>query len=109
MINIWRRSSAFITDLKKQLNHFVAMAAKLGFNEAEAKEAFAIAFKKQKECFNKFSELGKIAIDNARMTKRPVIAVLGRPYNSFTPDANMGIPRNIHPGLFGYPVRYPSF
>ena len=27
--------------------------------------------------------------------QRPVIAVLGRPYNAFTPDANMGIPRKF--------------
>ncbi|MEN6423486.1 MAG: acyl-CoA dehydratase activase [Smithella sp.] len=84
---------SFHYGLEKAAESFVAMAAKLGFNEAEAREAFAIAFKKQKECFNKFSELGKIAIENARLAKRPVIAVLGRPYNSFTTDANMGIPR----------------
>jgi predicted CoA-substrate-specific enzyme activase len=72
---------------------FIEMAAKLGFSETEAKEAFASAHKKQMECFALFSELGRQAIVDARLAKRPVIAILGRPYNSFTTDANMDIPR----------------
>ena len=35
------------------------------------------------------------ALETARGAKRPVIALLGRPYNAFTPDANMGIPRKF--------------
>jgi len=69
------------------------MAAKFGFGENEAREAFSCAYEKQMECFHKFSELGKIAVEDARQAKRPVIAILGRPYNSFSLDANMGIPR----------------
>ncbi len=65
----------------------------LGFTESEAKNAFAIAYEKQMECFARFSELGKTALEEARKAKRPVIALLGRPYNAFTTDANMGIPR----------------
>jgi len=84
---------SFMYGTDKAVEPFIAMAAKLGFEENEAKEAFAFAYKKQMECFNKFSELGKKALEEARQSKRPVIAVLGRPYNSFTTDANMGIPR----------------
>ena len=72
---------------------FIEMAAKLGFSETEAKEAFAAAYEKQMECYAIFSELGRQAIADARQAKRPVIAILGRPYNSFTTDANMDIPR----------------
>ena len=39
------------------------------------------------------ARLGKTALAEARKAKRPVIALLGRPYNAFTTDANMGIPR----------------
>jgi predicted nucleotide-binding protein (sugar kinase/HSP70/actin superfamily) len=69
------------------------MAVALGFDQNEGRKAFDIAYEKQMECFAKFTELGKQALDDARRTKRPVIALLGRPYNSFTADANMGIPR----------------
>jgi predicted nucleotide-binding protein (sugar kinase/HSP70/actin superfamily) len=72
---------------------FIKMAARLGFDENEAQEAFDLAYAKQMECFSRFSELGKLALEEARQAKRPVIAILGRPYNSFTNDANMGIPR----------------
>ncbi|MFA5321032.1 MAG: acyl-CoA dehydratase activase [Smithella sp.] len=84
---------SFHYGLEKASEAFIAMAARMGFDEARAREAFAIAYEKQMECFKKFSELGAKALEDARKAKRSVIAVLGRPYNSFTPDANMGIPR----------------
>ena len=84
---------SFMYGLEKAAEPFVAMAADLGFGEGEAKNAFAVAHEKQMECFAKFAELGRQALEEARRAKRPVIAVLGRPYNSFTTDANMGIPR----------------
>jgi predicted CoA-substrate-specific enzyme activase len=84
---------SFMYGTDKAAEPFIAMATGIGFGENEAKEAFTFAYEKQMECFNKFSELGKKAIEEARQAKRPVIAILGRPYNSFTPDANMGIPR----------------
>jgi len=40
-----------------------------------------------------FSILGNEALAEARRSKRPLIAILGRPYNAFTSDANMGIPQ----------------
>ncbi|MBN1471816.1 MAG: hypothetical protein JW925_08540, partial [Syntrophaceae bacterium] len=86
---------SFMYGTKKAAEPFIAMAAKMGFGETEAKEAFFIAFEKQKDCFKKFYELGSQALKEARLSRRPVIAVLGRPYNSFTPDANMGIPRKF--------------
>ena len=84
---------SFMYGLEKAAEPFVAMAATLGFSESQAKTAFNIAYEKQMECFAKFAELGKRALEEARLAKRAVIAVLGRPYNSFTADANMGIPR----------------
>ncbi len=74
---------------------FVEVAGRLGFGEAEGRKAFQIAVSKQGEYFRKASALGREALEEARKAKRPVIAVLGRPYNAFTPEANMGIPRKF--------------
>jgi len=84
---------SFMLGVDKAAEPFVAMAAQLGFDEVEAKKAFLLAYDKQMDCFRRFSELGRQALAEARRAERPVIAVLGRPYNSFTADANMGIPR----------------
>ena len=84
---------SFMYGTQKASESFIAMAVRLGFDQEDARLAFSVALEKQMECFRKFAELGKIAIENSRKSQRPVIAVLGRPYNAFTPDANMGIPR----------------
>lgn len=84
---------SFLYGTEKAAEPFVEMAVRMGFAKDEARKAFDVAFKKQMECFLRLSELGKQALEDARRAKRPVIAILGRPYNSFTSDANMGIPR----------------
>jgi predicted CoA-substrate-specific enzyme activase len=84
---------SFMYGTDKAAEPFILMAAKLGFSDAEAKKAFNVAWEKQRECFARFSELGRHALQESRNAKHPVIAIMGRPYNSFTPDANMGIPR----------------
>jgi predicted CoA-substrate-specific enzyme activase len=84
---------SFMYGLEKASESFVKMALSLGFTESESKKAFAIAYNKQMEYFAKAGELGKTALAEAKRAKRPVIALLGRPYNAFTTDANMGIPR----------------
>jgi len=84
---------SFMYGTEKAAEPFIAMAAKLGVSESDAKNAFAVAYEKQMDCFAKFTALGKQALTEARQSKRAVIAILGRPYNSFTTDANMGIPR----------------
>jgi predicted CoA-substrate-specific enzyme activase len=84
---------SFMHGTDKAAEPFITMAAALGIGESEAKKAFVLAYEKQMECFARFAELGRQAIAEARLAKRPVIALLGRPYNAFTADANMGIPR----------------
>jgi predicted CoA-substrate-specific enzyme activase len=84
---------SFTHGMKKASEPFIDVAVKLGFSESDAREAFSLAFEKQMNCFASFSALGKQALKEARESKRPVIAILGRPYNAFTADANMGIPR----------------
>ena len=80
---------------KKALEHFAAMAELLGIGEPETRAAFDIAVAKQREYFSAAMALGREALEEAKKADRPVIAVLGRPYNAFTPEANMGIPRKF--------------
>ncbi len=80
---------------KKALEHFCNMTALLDISEAETKRAFDKALLKQNEYFSKALALGREALEEAKKADRPVIAILGRPYNAFTPEANMGIPRKF--------------
>ncbi|MBN1532470.1 MAG: activase [Spirochaetes bacterium] len=77
---------------EKALEGFMEMGRKLGFPEREVRRAFATGVEKQREFMARYRELGIEALERARMLDHPVIAVLGRPYNAFTRDANMGIP-----------------
>jgi len=79
----------------KALELFCEMAKRLGIGEAETKAAFDLAMSKQQAYFDAVHSMGRVALEDARKANRPVIAVLGRPYNAFTPEANMGIPRKF--------------
>jgi predicted CoA-substrate-specific enzyme activase len=79
----------------KALELFCEMTSRLGIGEAETKEAFRKARARQQAYFEATLEMGREALQEARKADRPVIAVLGRPYNAFTPEANMGIPRKF--------------
>ncbi len=83
---------SFKFGIEKALQEFVEMGNQLGIPVGEVKSAFYKACKKQQEFMDKCTELGKRALEESRESKRPVIAILGRPYNAFTRDANMGIP-----------------
>ncbi|MDR1903902.1 MAG: acyl-CoA dehydratase activase [Treponema sp.] len=79
----------------KALELFTVMSEKLGIGEAETRAAFEKALAKQQAYFEAVKKLGEEAMEDARKANRPVIALLGRPYNAFTPEANMGIPRKF--------------
>jgi predicted CoA-substrate-specific enzyme activase len=79
----------------KALELFTVMTEKLGISAAETKNAFDKALAKQNEYFSAVKKLGLEALEDARKADRPVIAILGRPYNAFTAEANMGIPRKF--------------
>ncbi|MDR2362993.1 MAG: acyl-CoA dehydratase activase, partial [Spirochaetaceae bacterium] len=74
---------------------FTEMTRRLGIGEEETRAAFTKALDKQNAYFEAVKRLGLEALEDARKADRPVIAVLGRPYNAFTPEANMGIPRKF--------------
>ncbi len=80
---------------EKARKSFIDMAAGLGVGKNEASAAFDLALGRQKEYFHQARQLGTRALEEARRASRPVIALLGRPYNAFTRDANMGIPKKF--------------
>lgn len=80
---------------QKALEYFLKMGDQLSIPKEEIETAFNIAYEKQEEYFTKSRELGEKALKESKKAERPVIAILGRPYNAFTKDANMGIPGNL--------------
>ncbi len=81
--------------LKKAGEYFQSLAEDLGFSAIEGQAAFDKALAKQNAYFKACENLGQEALEWSRKQKEPVIAILGRPYNAFTQDANMGIPRKF--------------
>ncbi|MCU0847710.1 MAG: acyl-CoA dehydratase activase [Spirochaetes bacterium] len=77
---------------EKALEAFIDMGKQLGVPEREVRAAFKTATEKQEEFWTRYKEMGIEALERARKADHAVIAVLGRPYNAFTRDANMGIP-----------------
>ncbi len=79
----------------KALELFQKLGKQLDISESEIKKAFGVAVQKQEEFLHKLKELGLEALEFARKSEKPVIALLGRPYNAFTREANMGIPKKF--------------
>lgn len=75
------------------LKEFLNMAVKMGFSEKQGKRAFRQALQYQKDIETAFKEKGRQFFKaSTEDTGRPSVLLLGRPYNAFTKDANMGIP-----------------
>jgi predicted CoA-substrate-specific enzyme activase len=77
-------------------NTFITMAKDLGITKKLAKKAFAQAIKKQQQFEEELLDYGKKALTH--LDEHPEtfgIVLLGRPYNAFTDDANMGIPHKV--------------
>ncbi len=86
---------SFKDGMARARESFIEIGITLGCSAKESGRAFDIAHEKQIEYFNRARELGKTALASARIAKRPVIALLGKPYNAFASDANMGVPRKF--------------
>ncbi|GMO26035.1 MAG: acyl-CoA dehydratase activase [Termitinemataceae bacterium] len=80
---------------EKAFELFCIMTQMLGISAEETRRAFDIALAKQNAFFDAYKKMGEQALEDARKADRPVIAILGRPYNAFTQEANMGIPRKF--------------
>ncbi|MEW6364055.1 MAG: acyl-CoA dehydratase activase [Acidobacteriota bacterium] len=75
---------------------FEDMAEKLGFTRAEGSRAYDIGVERFRQFLAAYRELGrKVLREVEENPDRVYIALLGRPYNAFTRDANMGIPRKF--------------
>lgn len=80
---------------EKALEYFIKMGERLSIGESEIRSAFKFALTKQQDYFKKAMALGQRALKETKKEERAVIALLGRPYNAFTAEANMGIPRKF--------------
>ncbi|MBN2340857.1 MAG: activase [Deltaproteobacteria bacterium] len=83
-------------DLRGSSDEFEQIAVKMGFTA----ERGAAAYKKGVEMYDQFLRayraLGDEVLEQvARHPEKKYICLLGRPYNAFTRDANMGIPRKL--------------
>ncbi len=75
---------------------FEDVAEKLGFSRAEGSRAYDIGVEQYQRFLAAYKELGrKVLREVQENPDRVYIALCGRPYNSFTRDANMGIPRKF--------------
>ncbi len=75
---------------------FEDVAEQLGFTRAEGSRAYDIGVELFKRFQVAYRELGRRVLrEVADNPDRVYIALLGRPYNAFTRDANMGIPRKF--------------
>lgn len=74
----------------------VEMTKKMGISEKDARKAWKTACKKQQNFEKELIETGKKVIEYLDNNPDKFgIVLFGRPYNSFTSDANMGIPHKV--------------
>ena len=85
---------------KNLITSFIKMANQMGFKSKEAKSAILNAIEYQNNFDKKLDEWGGQVLKEINKEKNPAILLIGRPYNAFTKDANMGIPdKFINKGL----------
>jgi predicted nucleotide-binding protein (sugar kinase/HSP70/actin superfamily) len=73
----------------------VDVAVRLGLSRSQGRKAWAFALERQKACYEEGRRIGAEVVAKAAESKKPVIALFGRPYNALTSQANMGIPRKF--------------
>jgi predicted nucleotide-binding protein (sugar kinase/HSP70/actin superfamily) len=86
---------SFNNGFDKSGQPFIETAKQMGFSTAEGKRAFKKGMEAYKAYLRKAREVGLKAIELAEKEKQRTIVIFGRPYNAFTRDANMGIPRKF--------------
>jgi predicted CoA-substrate-specific enzyme activase len=75
---------------------FEDVAEQLGFTRAEGGRAYDVGVMQYRRFLGAYHELGRRVLREVEThPDRVYIALLGRPYNAFTRDANMGIPRKF--------------
>lgn len=75
---------------------FEDVAEKLGFGRDEGRRAYDTGTEQYQRFLAAYRELGrKVLTEVQENPDRVYVALCGRPYNAFTRDANMGIPRKF--------------
>ncbi|MBI5507411.1 MAG: activase [Deltaproteobacteria bacterium] len=75
---------------------FAELAVRLGFKAKDGERAYDTAIGRYQEFLAAYRAVGERLLAEMRQNPdRIYVALLGRPYNAFTRDANMGIPRKI--------------
>jgi len=85
----------FGAGFEKGKEPLLACAEQMGFGREEAERAFSLAVERMESCYREGRRIGAQILIDSRKTERPVIVMLGRPYNAFADEANMGIPRKF--------------
>jgi len=67
----------------------------LSVTRRDVQRALFLAHQARKEYDNKLIKWGESAIRRARQEEKPVIVIIGRPYNTFDSEFNHSIPRHI--------------
>ena len=75
---------------------FADVAVRLGFRASEGRSAYRAALQEYRRFAEAYRARGEELLDEIRSNPDQLyVALLGRPYNAFTRDANMGIPKKI--------------
>ncbi|MBN2716530.1 MAG: activase [Deltaproteobacteria bacterium] len=75
---------------------FEEIATRMGFSREQGARAYAKGVEQYEAFLSSYRALGKKVLDEVKQhPENRYICLLGRPYNAFTRDANMGIPRKI--------------
>ncbi|MBN2384032.1 activase [bacterium] len=75
---------------------FEDVAEQLGFERAAGSRAYTMGIEHYQRFLDAYHALGRQVLHEIEQhPERIYIALLGRPYNAFTRDANMGIPRKF--------------
>jgi predicted CoA-substrate-specific enzyme activase len=87
---------SFDSGFEASRDAFEGVAEKLGFSRAEGIRAYDTGIAHYRQFLAAYAELGrKVLCEVQENPDRIYVALFGRPYNAFTRDANMGIPRKF--------------
>jgi predicted CoA-substrate-specific enzyme activase len=98
-------------DLKSSKNGLIELAVKLGVKLKKAEEALSKAVNIQEKVFEDFQSYGRKFLEEINSDNDKIgIVLLGRAYNSFADEANMGIPKKISSrGISVIPLDFLSY
>lgn len=99
------------TGLDAAKKSMVDMAVQMGISRKEAGKAFEKAIVQQNNCTDEMKQIGKQVIAELETDPDKIaVVILGRPYNGFVEEANMGIPNKLASrGILTIPLDFLSF